>query len=88
MNQPGDIEQVVKQIQLPLNVLTIPGIPGLDALQSLGVARLSLGPSFLKVAIRAMKHAAEALKSHQGLESIINNEVTSDYLKVLISKSN
>jgi 2-methylisocitrate lyase-like PEP mutase family enzyme len=88
MNQPGDIEQVVKQIQLPVNVLTIPGIPGLDTLHSMGVARLSLGPSFLKVAIRAMKHAAEALKSHQGLESIINNEVTSDYLKVLISKSN
>jgi 2-methylisocitrate lyase-like PEP mutase family enzyme len=88
MNQPGDIEQVVKHIQLPLNVLTIPGIPGLDTLQSMGVARLSLGPSFLKVAIRAMKQAAEALKSHQGLESIINNEVTSDYLKLLISKSN
>jgi hypothetical protein len=41
----------------------------------------------LKIALRAMKHMAEALKRHQGLESITNNEVTSDYLKGLINKS-
>ncbi|HJW18416.1 MAG TPA: isocitrate lyase/phosphoenolpyruvate mutase family protein [Flavisolibacter sp.] len=88
MTRQAEIEQVVKQVQLPVNIITIPGIPDLDVLQSMGVARLSLGPSFLKVAIRAMKQVAEALKNHQGLETIINNEVTSDYLKALISKSN
>jgi len=88
MNQPRDIEQVVKQVQLPLNVITIPGIPGLQALQDMGVARLSLGPSFLKIAVRAMKNLAEALKNKQGLEEIIGNEVTSDYLKQLINQTN
>jgi 2-methylisocitrate lyase-like PEP mutase family enzyme len=87
MSQPVDIEQVVNQVQLPINIITIPGIPDLKTLQDMGVARLSLGPSFLKIALRAMKHMAEALKRHQGLESITNNEVTSDYLKGLINKS-
>ena len=88
MSQPRDIEQVVKQVQLPLNMITIPGIPDLQTLQDMGVARLSLGPSFLKIAVRAMKNLAEALKNHQGLEDITGNEVTSDYLKQLINQSN
>ncbi len=88
MNQPLEIEQVVKQVQLPLNVITIPGIPDIQSLQDMGVARLSLGPSFLKIAVRAMKNLAEALKNQQGLEDITGNEVTSDYLKQLINQSN
>jgi 2-methylisocitrate lyase-like PEP mutase family enzyme len=87
MSQPGDIEQVVRHVHLPINLITIPGIPDIDVLQSMGVARLSLGPSFLKIALRAMKNLAEELKDYKGLETITTNEVTSDYLKALISKS-
>jgi hypothetical protein len=35
-----------------------------------------------------MKNLAEELKGYKGLETITTNEVTSDYLKALISKSN
>jgi 2-methylisocitrate lyase-like PEP mutase family enzyme len=88
MSQRDDIEQVVHHVQLPVNIITIPGIPDMKELQDMGVARLSLGPSFLKIALRAMKNLAEELKNHKGLETITTNELTSDYLKDLISKSN
>jgi len=88
MSNAADIEQVVKHVPLPINVITIPGIPDISSLQDMGVSRLSLGPSFLKSAPQAMKNLAGELKNYKGLEHITANEVTSDYLKALISQSN
>jgi len=39
---------------------------------------LSLGPSFLKIALQAMKNLAEELKNYKGLEHIKANEVKRD----------
>jgi len=82
-----EIKEIIEQINLPLNVLTISGIPDLKTLSELGVARVSLGPSFLKIAIRAMKQLAIQLKNGEGLSSIIGNEIISDYLKNLVNKT-
>lgn len=41
--QEADIRAVVATTRLPLNVLTVPGLPGLDALRALGVKRISTG---------------------------------------------
>jgi 2-methylisocitrate lyase-like PEP mutase family enzyme len=79
------IKDLVKSIQMPVNILTIPGIPSLEILEKIGVARVSLGPSFLKIAIQAMKNLATDLQSKNGLSTIIENEVTTDYLKSLIN---
>lgn len=38
-----DITTVVHNTTLPLNVMAIPGLPGLDILQQLGVQRVSMG---------------------------------------------
>ena len=78
---------MIDQIKLPLNVITAPGIPDLKALSGMGVARVSLGPSFLKIAIQAMKDLAAGLKDYEGLLSITGNEITLDYLKSLINKT-
>lgn len=86
MNQEKEIKETIAQIKLPLNIITIPGIPDLKTLGKLGVARVSLGPAFLKIAIRAMKALAIQLKDNEGLFSITENEITSDYLKELVSK--
>ncbi len=80
------IQVLVSKLSMPINVLTLKGIPDLNTLKALGVRRVSLGPSLLKAAIKAMKTLAEDLKEYKGLDSIIENEVTSDYLKSLINK--
>src|SRR4030095_9173483 len=54
MTRQEDIKRMVDQLQMPLNVITIAGIPELSVLTDLGVARANLGPSFLKIAIKAM----------------------------------
>ncbi|MBS1653020.1 MAG: isocitrate lyase/phosphoenolpyruvate mutase family protein [Bacteroidetes bacterium] len=78
------IEKLCKELNYPINILTIPGIPDLTALKNCGVARVSLGPSFLKIAMNAMKQLAIKLKHNDGLNEIVNNEVTTDYLANLI----
>ena len=44
ITSPEDIQQVVDATTLPINVMAIPGLPGLSTLQSLGVRRISMGP--------------------------------------------
>ena len=63
-----------------------PRVPELNVLEEIGVARVSLGPSFLKIAIKAMKNLATKLQKHDGLKDIVENEITSDYLRKLLNK--
>ena len=82
-----EIERVVK-LGIPVNILAVPGIPALNELSAMGVARVSLGPSFLKTAIRAMRHLASKLRDYEGLAEITGNEISSDYLKELVNSYN
>ena len=87
MREELDIKATVEKLQMPINILTLPGIPELKTLQEMGVARVSLGPSFLKISIKAMKDIAVKLKNYEGLSEITGNEITSDYLKGLVNKN-
>jgi len=53
-------------------------------LQQMGVARISLGPGFLKYAVKAMKELAIKLQNHEGLADVTGNTITSEYLKHLV----
>lgn len=86
MKEKAGIEMLIKEISLPINILMIPGIPDFSTLKEMGVARISLGPGFLKTAINSMKNVAEKLLKYEGMEEITGNPVTSDYLKNLILK--
>lgn len=79
-----EIQKLVNELKMPVNILTIPGIPDLKTLKEIGVRRVSLGPSFLKIAIKAMKDLALKLQDLEGLNQITGNDITSDYLKLLI----
>lgn len=87
MTRQEDIKRMVEQLQMPVNVITIPGIPELNVLNEIGVARVSLGPSFLKIAIKAMKNLALKLQNLEGLSDITENEITSAYVKDLVNKN-
>jgi len=81
-----DIKKIIEQLQMPVNLIIIPGIPELNILNEMGVARISLGPSFLKTAIKAMKDLATKLQNFEGLSDITENEITTAYLKNLVNK--
>jgi len=82
----ADIKHLVSSLSSPVNILAIPGVPDLKTLSEMGVARVSLGPSLLKIAMQAMKDAAVKLKAFEGL-NLINNEITGDYLSKLVQKN-
>jgi len=85
MKQKNDIQNLVTTLQCPVNILAIPGIPDLKILKEIGVVRVSLGPSFLKIVIKAMKQLAIKLKNYEGMNEIEENDVTTDYLKELVN---
>ena len=81
------IKEIMTQVKLPVNLLTMPGLPGLKRLNDLGVARVSLGPGFLKIAVKAMRELAIQLKQYDGLPTITSNEIKTDYLERLVADS-
>lgn len=86
MKKEEDLKRLVAAIDFPINVLTFPGIPPLKTLEEIGVARVSLGPNYLKLVLKTMKDTALKLKNYEGLSEIVNNDITSDYVKGLINK--
>jgi len=87
MHDVEDINRTVHQVQMPVNIVAMPGIPALTDLEKMGVARVSLGPGFLKYSINAMKNLAQKLMHYEGLNDIVENEITSAYLKELVNRN-
>jgi 2-methylisocitrate lyase-like PEP mutase family enzyme len=61
LTSPEDIEAVVTSVDLPVNVLALPGGPDVARLAELGVGRVSVGGAFAYVAIEALATAAREL---------------------------
>lgn len=88
LKDQSGIEKVINEVKIPVNILLVPGIPNLDLLQKMGLARLSLGPGLLKIAIKAMKNVSEKLLHLEGMSDITENPVTGEYLDQLIANKN
>lgn len=86
LKEKESIEMIIKEVDLPVNILMLPGIPDFSSLKEIGLARISLGPGFLKYAINSMKNIAQKLLNFEGVEEISSNPVTSDYLNQIINK--
>jgi 2-methylisocitrate lyase-like PEP mutase family enzyme len=82
-----ELSAIVSTLRCPVNVIAFPGIPDFKTMREIGIARVSLGPGFLKIAVNAMKQLASRLKRFDGLDDVINNDVTSEDLKKLINRS-
>jgi 2-methylisocitrate lyase-like PEP mutase family enzyme len=57
---PALIETLVRACPLPLNVMVVPGLPPLERLAELGVARVSHGPGPYLATMQALTQAAHA----------------------------
>jgi len=67
ISKTNDIARVVAETRLPLNVMSLPGLPALHKLEKLGVKRLSMGP-FLHD--KVYQRAGELAKKVIGQKSI------------------
>lgn len=85
MKDIQDIKTLVTELGAPVNIIAVPGVPDLKALKDIGVARVSIGPGFLKTAILAMKELALTLKNYEDLDIVTNNPITTNYLKELVN---
>ena len=88
LKRKEDIVTVIKVVNLPINILLLPGIPDFETLKNIGLSRISLGPGFLKTAINAMKNIAEKLLHYDGTQEVADNPVTTAYLNNLITNKN
>ena len=86
MKEADDIKKTVEFLKMPVNISLISGAPKLNNLSEMGVARVSLGPSLLKIAIKAMQNIALKLQRHDGEAEITENEITTVYLKNLVNR--
>jgi 2-methylisocitrate lyase-like PEP mutase family enzyme len=60
--RPDDIEQVVRSVGIPVNVLAMPGGPSVSELADLGVRRVSTGGALAWAAYGALRTAATELR--------------------------
>jgi 2-methylisocitrate lyase-like PEP mutase family enzyme len=67
-----DIEELVKGLVLPLNVMSRPGVPKLAELQRLGVKRISAATSTFGAAMEGLRAAAGAFLADADSEALWN----------------
>jgi 2-methylisocitrate lyase-like PEP mutase family enzyme len=60
--EPGDIEAVVAAVDLPVNVLFLPGRHTVTGLTGLGVRRISMGSLLFRAALAAVVDTARAVR--------------------------
>jgi 2-methylisocitrate lyase-like PEP mutase family enzyme len=65
VTEPDYIRTLVKEVPAPVSVLAAPGIPSARELEEMGVARVSYGSMFLRVAVAAVKRAALEVKDQK-----------------------
>ena len=76
LKEKESMKSIVNEVGLPVNILLLPGIPDFEILKTIGIARVSLGPGFLKIAINAMKDIAEKLLHYEGMPEVMDNPIT------------
>ncbi len=72
VSEPDDIRTLVKEVPAPVSVLAMPGVPGPRELQELGVARVSYGSLFLRMAVCGVKRFCDELLIQGTHESLVD----------------
>lgn len=86
LNDAEHIRAIKEAVPLPLNIMVYGQALDMPALRGLGVERISMGGSLLKVALHAMRTFAEGARNLLGTEAVRNNPVTSAYIEQLIAR--
>jgi len=78
------IEVLVKETNMPLNVLLLKAVSDLKRLEEIGVSRVSVGPGLIKVALTKMKESASGLMNYDSKEFFRDEFISNDFIKSLI----
>lgn len=81
------IEKSTSSQDMPVNVLLTPAIGDIAELKNCGVARVSLGPGFLKYLVQNAIDFLRALKSGDITDYFITNNRHPDILNEIVSAS-
>ena len=85
----ADIERIVPALDGPLNLLAFPGIPTVLELESLGVARLSVGTQLTLKAMAALTKTVTELLGTGTYESMLESTTTyADANRLMVNRRN
>ncbi len=79
----ASIRVFVQALDFPVNVMVRKGLPRVDELERLGVARVSFGPSACYAAMGLLKRAAREVLEKGTYESLVEGAITFDELNSL-----
>ena len=71
ISNEADIEEAVGKTKLPVNVMCIPGVPGFDTLNKLGVKRASMGPFLFNKTYSKANELAQKIIDKKSFSPII-----------------
>ena len=66
----NDIKKIVDSLSIPLNVMTMPDHPAFDALQRLGVSRVSMGPFVYNKLNENFRKTLELIEDNQSFDVV------------------
>jgi 2-methylisocitrate lyase-like PEP mutase family enzyme len=70
IKKEDDIAAIVKATSLPINVLSMPGLPDFKTLAALGVKRISLGSSLHNAMKKELVNKLQAVQQEQSVRSL------------------
>ena len=79
----AEIRQLVAAVDLPVNVLAMPGVPPVSELAQAGVSRVSVGGAFAFVALSALVDAATELRDQGTYDYLAGSAAARRLLKGL-----
>jgi 2-methylisocitrate lyase-like PEP mutase family enzyme len=83
LTEADSIRRFVKQLDFPINVMVRRGLPTIKELESLGVARLSFGPSASYAALGLLKRAAREVQENGTYQNLVDGAIGFDELNSL-----
>jgi 2-methylisocitrate lyase-like PEP mutase family enzyme len=83
LGDPEKIRQLAAAVDLPLNVMVVPGLPPVAELQRLGVRRVSAGSAIAQVALASARRAAAQLLRDGRYDAMLEASVTYGELNAL-----
>ena len=72
ISNEADIAEIINHTKLPLNVMCIPGLPGFETLNKLGVKRVSMGPFLFNKIYNGIHELSTAITSDQNFSSVLS----------------
>ncbi len=83
LTEAASIGRFVKEFDFPINVMVRKGLPSVNELERLGVARLSFGPSASYAAMGLLKRAANEVLGRGTYENLVDGAIGFDELNSL-----